>query len=213
MRRVVYAASSSAYGGSNPTLFGQSPDQLPIAKSPYAAAKLAGEFYMQAFANSYGLETVRLRFFNIFGPRQRSDSPYSGVIALFVAAMTRGEAPTIHGDGSQSRDFTYVANAVHALLLAADMPEISGNVYNVGTGKSVSVRQLVAALNAILGTDVKPRYVPPRVGDVQFSQADIRATRRDLEYEPFVSFEDGLQATVNWYIETLGGKRKLQRAG
>jgi len=213
VRRVVYAGSSSAYGGSDPGHFGQSVDQMPLAKSPYAAAKLAGEMYMQAFAASYGLETVRLRFFNIFGPRQRSDSSYSGVIALFVAAMTRGEAPMLQGDGQQSRDFTYVANAVYALLLAAEVPEVSGNVYNVGTGSTITVKQLVDTLNEILETSLEPTYGPPRTGDVKFSKADIRRTCRDLHYEPPVSFEDGLRATVAWYIETLGGKRKLQRAG
>ncbi len=213
VRRVVYAGSSSAYGGAACGHHGQNTDLMPTAKSPYAAAKLAGELYMQAFASSYGLETVRLRFFNIFGPRQRSDSPYSGVIALFVALMSRGESPVLHGDGEQSRDFTYVANAVQALLLAAEVPEVSGNVYNVGTGATVTVRQLVDTLNEILGSDVEPVFGPPRTGDVKFSKADIRRTRSELHYEPQVSFEDGLQATVAWYAETLGGIRKLQRAG
>ena len=130
VRRVVYAASSSAYGGASGE-GGQTEDQPVAAKSPYAAAKLAGELYLQAFAHTYGLETVRLRFFNIFGPRQRSDSPYSGVIALFIASMSEGRIPTIHGDGLQSRDFTYVANAVQALMKAAVAPDVSGNVYNV----------------------------------------------------------------------------------
>src|SRR5438445_10133052 len=142
VRRVVYAASSSAYGGhSSPG--GQTEDLPVVAKSPYAAAKLAGELYMQAFAHTYGLETVRLRFFNIFGPRQRSDSPYSGVIALFTAAMSADKPPMVHGDGLQSRDFTYVTNAVQALIKAAEAPKgVSGNVYNVGTGSSVTVLQL-----------------------------------------------------------------------
>lgn len=211
VRRVVFAASSSAYGGASGGTLGQSEDQMPAAKSPYAAAKLAGEFYMQAFASAFGIESVRLRFFNIFGPRQRSDSPYSGVIARFVAAMTRGERPAIQGDGLQSRDFTYVANAVRALLLAGEVPEISGRVFNVGTGQSVSVRQLVDELNAILDTAIEPEYVPGRAGDVRFSQADLRNARLHLHYEPIVSFEDGLRATVKWFIETLGGLRKVQR--
>src|SRR5687768_16984305 len=147
VRRVVYAASSSAYGGAMGSSLGQCEDLPMVAKSPYAAAKLAGELYMQAFAHTYGLETVRLRFFNIFGPRQRSDSPYSGVIALFTAAMARGEAPQIQGDGTQSRDFTFVANAVQALVRAAEAPTASGKVYNVGTGRSVTLLELVAALN------------------------------------------------------------------
>jgi UDP-glucose 4-epimerase len=205
VRRVVYAASSSAYGGAAGSPAGQSEDLPAVAKSPYAAAKLAGELYMQAFAHTYGIETVRLRFFNIFGPRQRADSPYSGVIALFTAAMAAGRRPPVQGDGLQSRDFTYVANAVQALLRAADAAEVSGNVYNVGTGRTVTVLDLVAALNRILGTKLAPEFVPARAGDVKFSKADIRRTRTDLGYEPCVSFEDGLQATVEWYLDTLEG--------
>src|SRR5438132_6134331 len=143
-RRVVYAASSSAYGGrSDPNGQIEAAPLEPL--SPYAAAKLAGELYMQTFAHTYGLETVRLRFFNIFGPRQRADSPYSGVIALFIAAISAGKSPMVHGDGLQSRDFTYVANAVQALMKAADAPKNAvGEVYNVGTGRSISVLDLVA---------------------------------------------------------------------
>lgn len=201
VRRVVYAASSSAYGGANGTSAGQSEDLPMVAKSPYAAAKLAGELYMQAFAHTYGIETVRLRFFNIFGPRQRADSPYSGVIALFTAAMSEGRRPTVQGDGLQSRDFTYVANAVQALTKAAEAPEVSGNVYNVGTGRTVTVLDLVAALNGILRTDLDPIFAPTRTGDVKFSKADIRRTRNDLGYDPQVSFEEGLLRTVEWYLE------------
>lgn len=199
VRRVVYAASSSAYGGHSAP-GGQTEDLPLVAKSPYAAAKLAGELYMQAFAHTYGIETVRVRFFNIFGPRQRADSPYSGVIALFTAAMAAGRAPVIQGDGLQARDFTYVANAVQALARAAEAPDASGNVYNVGTGNSVTLLELVAALNRILGTDLEPTFAPPRAGDVKFSRADIRRTRADLGYEPTVSFEAGLQKTVDWYL-------------
>lgn len=200
VRRVVYAASSSAYGGASGE-GGQTEDQPLNALSPYAAAKLAGELYMQAFAHTYGIETVRLRFFNIFGPRQRADSPYSGVIALFTAAMAAGKAPTVHGDGLQSRDFTYVANAVQALMKAAEAPEVSGNVYNVGTGQSITVLQLVETLNRILGTQLQPQHGPPRPGDVRYSRADIRRTRRDLGYEPQVMFEEGLRRTVQWYLD------------
>lgn len=207
VRRVVYAGSSSAYGGAGGE-GAQSETLPPVAKSPYAAAKLAGEFYMQAFAATYGIETVRLRFFNIFGPRQRSDSPYSGVIALFTAMMARGEAPTIHGDGRQSRDFTYVGNAVQALVRAAEVPEISGNVYNVGTGRSVSVLDLVAGLNAILGTNLQPRFVATRPGDVRYSRADIRRTRLDLGYEPSETFEEGLLKTVKWHLETVNEREE-----
>jgi len=198
VRRVVYAASSSAYGGASGA-GGQTEDQAVAAKSPYAAAKLAGELYLQAFAATYGLETVRLRFFNIFGPRQRSDSPYSGVIALFIAAMSRGDTPVIHGDGLQSRDFTYVGNAVQALRKAADAPGVSGNVYNVGTGRSVTILDLVNALNAILGTTLEPTFVPTRAGDVKYSLADISRTAADLGYAPDVTFEQGLAKTVEWY--------------
>lgn len=198
VRRIVYAASSSAYGGhSSPG--GQTEDLPMVARSPYAAAKLAGELYMQAFAHTYGIETVRLRFFNIFGPRQRADSPYSGVIALFTAAMSEGRAPIIQGDGLQSRDFTYVANAVQALMRAAEAPEVSGNVYNVGMGLTVTIRELITTLNGILGTELEPIFMPARAGDVRFSKADIRRTRQDLGYEPNVEFEEGLARTAMWY--------------
>jgi UDP-glucose 4-epimerase len=196
-RRVVYAASSSAYGGASGE-GGQRESLLPAALSPYAAAKLAGEYYCQAFAATYGLEAVRLRFFNIFGPRQRADSPYSGVIALFAEAMSRGRAPVVHGDGSQSRDFTYVANAVQALLKAAAAEGVSGRVYNVGTGRSVTVLELVAALNRLLGAALAPVHGPARAGDVRYSQADLTRTRQDLGYEPAVTFEEGLARTLEW---------------
>ena len=210
VRRVVYAASSSAYGGHS-SAGGQAEDLPVVAKSPYAASKLAGELYMQAFAHTYGLETVRLRFFNIFGPRQRSDSPYSGVIALFTAAMAAGRAPAIHGDGLQGRDFTFVANAVQALTRAADAPDASGNVYNVGTGRSVTLLELVAALNRVLGTDLAPTFAPTRAGDVKFSKADIRRTRADLGYDPVVTFENGLRETVEWHLATTG--KRVVRVG
>jgi UDP-glucose 4-epimerase len=198
VRRVVYAASSSAYGGrSDPNGQIEAAPLEPL--SPYAAAKLAGELYMQAFAHTYGLETVRLRFFNIFGPRQRADSPYSGVIALFIAAISAGKFPSVHGDGLQSRDFTYVGNAVQALIKGATAPGVSGRVYNVGTGASITVLELIAALNRVLGKDVKPTFGPERAGDVRFSQADITAARKDLGYEPDVSFDEGLKRTVEWY--------------
>lgn len=197
VRRVVYAASSSAYGGVS-SAAGQTEEILPVAKSPYAAAKLAGEFYMQAFAATYGLETVRLRFFNIFGPRQRADSPYSGVIALFIAALARGETPTVQGDGLQSRDFTYVANAVQCLMKAATAPNVSGNVYNVGTGASTTILDLVAALNKVMNTKLDTKFGPARIGDVRYSLADISRTRADLGYAPSDDFESGLAKTVEW---------------
>jgi UDP-glucose 4-epimerase len=145
------------------------------------------------------LETVRLRFFNIFGPRQRADSPYSGVIALFAAALQEGHTPTVFGDGLQSRDFTFVTDVVQALRKAAERPGVSGRVYNVGTGRSTTVLDLIAALNRLLGTSVKPKHAPPRAGDVRHSRADISAARRDLGYEPTVAFEDGLAQTLRWF--------------
>ncbi len=196
VERVVYAGSSSAYGGGGEGP--QTEDMLPLTKSPYAAAKLAGELYMQAFAATYDLETVRVRFFNIFGPRQRADSPYSGVIAIFAAMMARGESPSVHGDGLQSRDFTYVANAVQALRKAASAPAsvANGHVYNVGTGRSVTVLDLVNSLNRIYGKSLPVKFGPARAGDVKYSMANIDRTRRDLGYEPTVTFEDGLKLTV-----------------
>jgi UDP-glucose 4-epimerase len=200
VRRVVYAASSSAYGIPAGEVQTESDPARPL--SPYAAAKLAGELYAEAFAATYGLETVRVRFFNIFGPRQRADSPYSGVIALFTAALTAGKAPTVFGDGLQSRDFTYVTDAVQALTKAATVSGVSGQVYNVGTGRSVTVLDLVAGLNRILGTTLAAVHAPPRAGDVRHSRADITRARRDLGYEPAVSFEEGLKRTLQWYRES-----------
>jgi UDP-glucose 4-epimerase len=198
VRRLVFAASSSAYGGAS-SADGQKEDAPVQPLSPYAAAKLASEMYLQAFARSYAIETVSLRFFNIFGPRQRADSPYSGVIALFIAAMTAGKTPTVHGQ--QSRDFTYVTNAVQALMKAAEAKGVSGNVYNVGTGSSITVLDLITALNRLLGADLKPQFGEPRAGDVRFSRADISRTRRDLGYNPDVTFQDGLGRTLQWYRE------------
>jgi UDP-glucose 4-epimerase len=197
VRRVVYAASSSAYGV--PPSDVQTEADPPMPLSPYAAAKLAGELYCQAFATTFGLETVRLRFFNIFGPRQRADSPYSGVIALFLAALSEGRTPTIFGDGQQSRDFTYVTDVVRALTRAAAAPGVSGRVYNVGTGRSVNLLELIAALNRLLRTSITAKHGPERAGDVRHSRADISRTRRDLGYEPAVPFEEGLAHTLAWY--------------
>jgi UDP-glucose 4-epimerase len=200
VRRVVYAASSSAYGIPAGAVQTENDPVRPL--SPYAAAKLAGEHYAEAFAATYGLETVRLRFFNIFGPRQRADSPYSGVIAIFTAVMVSGRAPVVHGDGLQSRDFTYVADAVQALVKASQAAGASGQVYNVGTGRSITVLDLVAALNRILGSHLVPQHGPTRAGDVRESRADISRARHDLGYEPSVAFEEGLEHTLRWYRES-----------
>lgn len=198
VKRIVFAASSSMYGGAS-TDDGQREDQTPCALSPYAAAKLAGEYYMQAFAASYGIETVRVRFFNIFGPRQRPDSPYSGVIAIFTKLLSEGKTPVVHGDGLQSRDFTYVGNAVQALMKAASAPNVSGHVFNVGTGNSVTVLRLVEELNKTLGTSITPIHGDARTGDVRYSKADISRTRQFLGYEPTIRFEEGLAKTTKWY--------------
>jgi UDP-glucose 4-epimerase len=191
VRRVVYAASSSAYGALDNQARSEADPVAP--RSPYAAAKLAGELYCQCFTACHGLETVRLRFFNIFGPRQRADSPYSGVIPLFIRAFMAAEPPTIHGDGLQSRDFTYVANAVDALVLAARSPAAVGNVYNIGTGKAVTLLDVIQHLNQLLGTNLTAQHTDPRPGDVRHSRADISRAERDLGYSPQISFVEGLR--------------------
>jgi UDP-glucose 4-epimerase len=197
VKRVVYAASSSAYGDQPGTL--RTEHDLLIPLSPYAAAKLAGEHYCRAFTEVYGLETVRLRFFNVFGPRQDPKSPYTGVIAIFVAAMSAGKQPTIFGDGLQTRDFVYVENVVQALLQAAAAPAASGNVYNIGNGQAITVLDLVQHLNDLLGTKLPAIHAAPRAGDVRYSQADISRARQDLGYDPRVSFVEGLRRTLEWY--------------
>ena len=199
VRRVVYAASSSAYGDTEvcPT-----PESiLPAPISPYGASKLAAELYLQAFAETYGLETVRLRYFNVFGPRQDPKSPYSAVIPLFISAMLRGEAPTIFGDGRQSRDFTFVSNVVDANLLASEAPakDVSGKVFNIANGASTDLLTLVSILNEILGTRIEPKHLPPRVGDILESRADISAARELLKYEPRAGLLEGLRKTVEYY--------------
>jgi UDP-glucose 4-epimerase len=203
VRRVVYSASSSAYGAASDPA-GQDEETPLRPLSPYASAKLNGEHHLEAYAASFGLETVRLRFFNIFGPRQRADSPYSGVIAIFTAALSTGKTPKIHGDGLQARDFVAVGNAVQALRLAADTPGVSGRVYNVGTGRSITLLELLDALNRELGTDAKPEFGPARIGDVRFSLAKIGRIRSELGYEPKVRFEEGLRQTIAWYKSVAG---------
>ena len=194
VRRVVYAGSSSAYGDQPGDQ--RSEDDKLIPLSPYAAAKLAGEHYCVAFHAVYGLQTVRLRFFNVFGPRQDAKSPYSGVIALFSAAMAQGKRPTIFGDGLQARDFVYVADVVQALRRAADVPEAAGRVYNIGTGLQTTVLDLVHHLNELLGTKLDPIHQPPRAGDVRISQANIELARKELGYRPAYSFRAGLELLI-----------------
>lgn len=199
VRRVVYAASSSAYG--NTEVCPTPESVLPAPISPYGASKLAAELYLQAFAETYGLETVRLRYFNVFGPRQDPKSPYSAVIPLFISAMLRGEAPNIFGDGRQSRDFTYVENVVDANILASEAPaeNVSGRVFNIANGKSSDLLTLISTLNEILGTQITPNHLPPRVGDILESRADISAARKFLGYEPRMDLAEGLRRTVEFY--------------
>lgn len=197
VRRVVYAASSSCYGD-QPNSSKRETD-LPRPLSPYAAAKLAGEYYCQAFFSTYGLETVGLRYFNVFGPRQDPDSPYSAVIPLFITRMLAGEPPIVYGDGLQSRDFTYVDNVVAGNLLAADAAGIAGHSLNIANGRTTSLLELIAALSELLEVDVTPIHDPPRVGDVRESMADITLAREMLGYETQVDFHTGLQRTIDYY--------------
>ena len=197
VRRVVYAASSSAYGD-QPFVSLRETD-LPQPLSPYAAAKLAGEYYCQAFFHSFGLETVGLRYFNVFGPRQDPGSPYSAVIPLFITAMLQGRQPIIYGDGRQTRDFCYVANVAHGNLLAAEAAGVAGRIINLANGRATDLLTLLAALNRLLALDVLPRHEPPRIGDIRDSTADITLARRLLGYEAQVEFEEGLRRSIDYY--------------
>jgi len=201
VKRFVYAASSSAYGD-QPTSSKRESD-LPMPLSPYAVAKLAGEYYCQAYYHSFGLETVGLRYFNVFGPRQDPDSPYSAVIPLFVSRILSGERPKIYGDGLQSRDFTYVANVVHGNLLASERPNIGGRVFNLADGGQTTLLQLLEHLSRLLHKHVDPEFLPPRVGDVRESLADITLARKLLGYEPQVRLEEGLRRTIAYYRDLV----------
>jgi UDP-glucose 4-epimerase len=199
VRRVVYAGSSSAYGDT-PTL-PKREDMLPNPISPYAVAKLAGEQYMRAFARVYGIETVVLRYFNVFGPHQDPTSPYSGVLALFCRRMLAGEQPTIYGDGEHSRDFTYIDNVVHANLLAAAAPaeKVSGQMMNTATGSRITLNDTFRILRELTGYSGEPAYAAPRAGDIRDSLADIGLAGKLLGYKPIVDFREGLRRTVEWY--------------
>lgn len=197
VRRVVYAASSSAYGDVLADYKRESMTPKPL--SPYGAAKLAGEYYARAFTHSYGLETVCTRFFNVFGPQQDPNSHYAAVIPKFITLMQRGERPTIFGDGTQSRDFTYIDNVVYGLRLAATAPDANAHTINLAMGGQVTLLELVAQLNTLLGTDIKPILGSPRVGDIQHSRADVSLAGQLMDYTPLVTFEDGLARTVAWY--------------
>jgi UDP-glucose 4-epimerase len=210
--RVVFAASSSAYGDT-PTL-PKREDMFPNPISPYAVSKLAGEFYMQSFWRVYGLETVSLRYFNIFGPRQDANSQYSAVMAKFITAMLNGERPTIFGDGTQSRDFTYVDNAVSANLLACTAPtnKVCGKVFNIACGGQVTLLQMMDALNRLMGTRIQPILGAERAGDIKHSFADVSLAQKTFGYKPIVGFEEGLKKTIEWYREQAAGSR-TQAAG
>jgi nucleoside-diphosphate-sugar epimerase len=197
VRRLVYAGSSSAYGNSATLPKVETMATAPL--SPYALQKLVAEQYGQMFTSLYGLETVTTRYFNVFGPRQDPSSPYSGVISLFISALCEGKRPTIYGDGDQTRDFTYVANVVDGVLRASQAPGASGEVINVATSGRISLNQLFRTIRELVGGTVDPVYQEPRAGDVRDSQADISKARSLLGYEPTVSFEQGLKATVDWY--------------
>jgi UDP-glucose 4-epimerase len=197
VRRVVYAASSSAYGDQPYSSKREADPPAPL--SPYAAAKLAGEFYCQAFTASYGLETVALRYFNVFGPRQDPQSEYSAVIPKFVTRMLAGQRPIVYGDGKQSRDFTYVDNVVAGNLAAADAMDASGKVINVACGRQFTLLDLIGAINRVLGTNIAPVFERARAGDVYESLADITLARELLEYSPKIDFDEGLRRSIEYY--------------
>jgi nucleoside-diphosphate-sugar epimerase len=199
-KRIVFAASSSAYG-ETPTL-PKVETMQPAPISPYGVTKFVGELYLQTFGRCYGLENVSLRYFNVFGPRQDPGSPYSGVLAKFCTAFLEETQPVIFGDGEQTRDFTYVENAVQANLLACEAPNVSGKVFNVGVGGRFSLNQTVELLSKISGTHLEVKYDPPRDGDIRDSQADITQARELLGYDPQVDFEEGLRRTFEWYRTT-----------
>jgi UDP-glucose 4-epimerase len=206
VKRVVYAASSSAYGDT-PTL-PKREDMLPSPNSPYAVAKLAGEHYMTSFFRCYGLETVSLRYFNVFGPRQDPSSPYSGVLSKFITQMLEGAQPTIFGDGRQSRDFTFIDNVIQANLRACSAPaeEVAGRVFNIATGTRFDLNQLFELLKPLTGYKGTVAYGPEREGDVKHSLADIARAQKHLGYQPTVGFAEGLGRTVEWYRTTMAAR-------
>jgi nucleoside-diphosphate-sugar epimerase len=201
VRRVVFAGSSSVYG--NAATLPKREEMTPNPLSPYALQKLVGEQYLQMFTRLYGLETVSIRYFNVFGPRQDPSSPYSGVISVFATALLENRPPAIYGDGGQTRDFTYVVNVVDGVLRACEAPKASGEVINVATGGRISLNELFDEMKKIVGATVTPTYAAPREGDVRDSQADIRKAKTILGYEPTVSFGDGLRRTIEWYRTTV----------
>ncbi len=201
VKRFVYAASSSAYGDT-PTL--PKIETMPcMPLSPYAAAKLVGEYYCSVFSKVFGLQTISLRYFNVFGPHQDPTSQYAAAIPAFVTAILKGQPPTVYGDGEQSRDFTYIDNVVHANLLAARAKQTAGEVINIACGEAVTVNEIIGMINTITHKNVRPKYDPPRPGDVKHSLADINLAKKLIGFEPVVSFKAGLELAIDWYRENL----------
>jgi nucleoside-diphosphate-sugar epimerase len=201
-RRFVYSASSSAYGDT--PVMPKRIDMRPLPLSPYAVSKLAAEYYCTCWSHVYGLETVSLRYFNVFGPRQDPHGAYAAVIPAFLSRMLKGQQPVIFGDGEQSRDFCYIDNVVNANFLAADAAKTAGEVVNIACGERTTLNEIVGDLNRLLGTDIQPEYRPTRAGDVKHSLADIREAQRVLGYEPKVMFAEGLERSLAWYKANLG---------
>jgi nucleoside-diphosphate-sugar epimerase len=201
VKRFVYAASSSAYGDT-PTL--PKVETMPTCPlSPYAAAKLVGEYYCSVFSKVFGLETISLRYFNVFGPYQDPTSQYAAAIPAFVTAILKDEPPTVYGDGEQSRDFTYIDNVVHANLLAARAKQTGGEVINIACGLAITVNAIIDMINKIVGKDVEPIYADPRPGDIKHSLADITRAQNLMDFNPVVFFDEGLQKAIEWYRDNL----------
>ena len=201
VRKVVYAASSSAYGDT--VELPKAEHMRPNPKSPYAAQKLMGEYYCSVFSSCYGLDATSLRFFNVYGPRQDPSSPYSGVISVFMTCLLQGIAPSIYGDGEQTRDFTYIDDIVDLVIKASKAPAVAGKVFNAGNGNRYSLNQVWSLLQKIEGVEIPATYGPPRAGDVRDSQADTTAARRELGHAPRFGIEEGLRRTLQWYRESL----------
>jgi len=201
VRKVIYAASSSAYGDTE--ILPKVETMPPNPQSPYAVQKLMGEYYCSAFSSCYGLDTTSLRFFNVYGPRQDPGSPYSGVISIFMNCLLHHNSPTIHGDGEQTRDFTYIDDVVDLVIKASKAPGVAGKVFNAGNGKRYSLNQIWGMLQKIEGIELQAQHAPPRAGDVRDSQSDTTAAVRELGHAPRFTIEDGLRRTLEWYRESL----------
>lgn len=201
VKRVIYAASSSAYGDT--AVLPKKEDMLPSPLSPYAVSKLTGEYYCRVFSNVYGLETVSLRYFNIFGPRQDPNSTYAAVIPRFITAMLRNESPVVYGDGEQSRDFTYIENVIQANIKACYAPDVAGMVFNIACGTRFTLNTVLKLLETIFNKKANPKYLPPKKGDVRHSQADISNASKHIDYKILVDFETGLRKTVDYFSSLI----------